>query len=479
MYVSPQTKPDTTTLQQIYNSFPNSIIIGDLNSKHTDFNCRTTNRNGTILRQFIEHNNLVTLNNNQATHMQNNGNQDILDLVIAPSRQSRHLTNFQVLNDIGSDHYPIYIQICPNLSPKTNARPHLPDYSHADWNQFNQLIEKQIPLVKTVTLCEADIEEYIKVLIKTLQAQNWNNLCNSIEISYPNPTLFWRKIKIITNTQPTNNYPDIIYNNTSATSDPDKAKLFAQYFTNTFVTPNIASFDQPHYLRTTQTVKSNPTLFSPHFPITLKSDNHPHSYYTRPITITEIKLILKKIKNKAPGPDCISNQVLKNLSDTNLKHLVSVFNLSLLSGYYPNIWKSALIRVIPKKDKDLTIPSNYRPISLLNTLGKLMEKTITNRINCYLETNNLISENQNSGWALHGYYFRRPHSESGFLRVLRLLDIGLKDPRFPGPERTNDVLIAWSCCADLANGPPVIVDGLQPHLSKSPHSSSRLSLAPP
>ena len=49
---------------------------------------------------------------------------------------------------------------------------------------------------------------------------------------------------------------------------------------------------------------------------------------------------------------------------------------------------------IHKADKDLTSPSSYRPISLTSTIGKLMERLVTNRLNWFLEKNLLLNNNQ-------------------------------------------------------------------------------------
>lgn len=56
--------------------------------------------------------------------------------------------------------------------------------------------------------------------------------------------------------------------------------------------------------------------------------------------------------------------------------------------------KNALIRFIPKENKSPTNPINYRPISLLETPGKIFEKILLSRLNAFIIDNNIINERQ-------------------------------------------------------------------------------------
>ena len=77
------------------------------------------------------------------------------------------------------------------------------------------------------------------------------------------------------------------------------------------------------------------------------------------------------------------------ISDIILQLFISLVNL----GHYPAAWKTAIIIVLKKPGKpDYTVPGAYRPISLLNTLGKLLEKVIARRLTFYAETHKLLPE---------------------------------------------------------------------------------------
>ena len=60
----------------------------------------------------------------------------------------------------------------------------------------------------------------------------------------------------------------------------------------------------------------------------------------------------------------------------------------------PTKWKHAIITPICKPGKDKTLAASYRPISQTNTLCKILESIISNRLNFYLETNNIFNTNQ-------------------------------------------------------------------------------------
>ena len=91
----------------------------------------------------------------------------------------------------------------------------------------------------------------------------------------------------------------------------------------------------------------------------------------------EVKTMLKSLQlGKATGPDAINNRVLKELAKPLSFPLSDLSNFSLTCGKVPLIWKVANVTPIFKKD-DPSVVSNYRPISLLSTVGKVLEKNST------------------------------------------------------------------------------------------------------
>ena len=87
-------------------------------------------------------------------------------------------------------------------------------------------------------------------------------------------------------------------------------------------------------------------------------------------------LILGLDNSKSTGPDEISAKMLKGTIFSIVPSLTKLFNLSIQNCIFPEIWKYARIVPIPKKG-DLSLPVNYRPISILSLLSKLLERHIT------------------------------------------------------------------------------------------------------
>ena len=178
-----------------------------------------------------------------------------------------------------------------------------------------------------------------------------NNLCENL---YGNPKKFWSFLKTKTKS---NSLPQILrtINGIEAKTDLEKANLLNDYFYSTFnqhqdlPLPNIIEYNDPE----------------------LNSIN---------LDITEVSKELKNINtNKAIGPDGIPSIVLKECHHELSPSLCQIFNLSLKSGIVPNAWKCANIVPVYKKG-NVNITSNYRPVSLLSVISKILERLIYNKI---------------------------------------------------------------------------------------------------
>ena len=87
------------------------------------------------------------------------------------------------------------------------------------------------------------------------------------------------------------------------------------------------------------------------------------------------------------------NRILKELAEELAQPLADLFNTSMDSGIVPESWKTANVTPIFKKG-DKRDPSNYRPVSLTSTIGKIMEKIIRDHINKHMQLNKLYSPHQ-------------------------------------------------------------------------------------
>ena len=115
---------------------------------------------------------------------------------------------------------------------------------------------------------------------------------------------------------------------------------------------------------------------------------------TELITTREIKNIINSFKQRAPGEDTLTKYHMERVPPNMIKNLETIFNASLVIGYYPKKFKNSLMIFIPKVGKSPTEHINYRPISLLNVPGKIFEKIINSRRIHHLEINDLQNPRQ-------------------------------------------------------------------------------------
>jgi len=81
-----------------------------------------------------------------------------------------------------------------------------------------------------------------------------------------------------------------------------------------------------------------------------------------------------------------------------LKNIVTIANTCIEIGYWPNYFKNSTTIVIPKPNKvSYDSPKSFRPIVLLNTLGKLTKKVIGDRLQFHVISNNFIHQSQLEG----------------------------------------------------------------------------------
>ena len=111
----------------------------------------------------------------------------------------------------------------------------------------------------------------------------------------------------------------------------------------------------------------------------------PNSFVIRECDRLEVETIIATIdRRKATGPNSIPTDILSMLKSDISTHLSKIFNLSLLTGVYPDKLKiSKTIPIFKKGDHHL--PSNYRPISLLSNINKILEKIMFNRTYDFLD----------------------------------------------------------------------------------------------
>ncbi|XP_045450408.1 uncharacterized protein LOC123659200 [Melitaea cinxia] len=133
------------------------------------------------------------------------------------------------------------------------------------------------------------------------------------------------------------------------------------------------------------------------------------TFHLKTVTVSEIINIIKSLRSKAEGCDSINLEMLLLTMPDTLETITSIVNASILTSTYPDVWKTAVVRPLPKISNPTDL-KDLRPISILPCLSKILEKSVSKQITVYLEKNHMLPEVQSG--------FRRGRST-----VTALLDV--------------------------------------------------------
>ncbi len=131
--------------------------------------------------------------------------------------------------------------------------------------------------------------------------------------------------------------------------------------------------------------------------------------------------VIKGASNASCANDPLPTKILKTcLLDTLLPVLTKIVNLSLLSGTFPALYKTAHVKPLLKKiSLNPDVLKNFRPVSNLTFVSKLIEKVVAGQFVSHLKENNLLEKFQSAYKQFHS-------TESALLRVsndiLRAID---------------------------------------------------------
>ena len=427
-------------IHQLGNKF---ICVGDFNAHSTLFSSRTISSNPTgrtienLLRQEP-----ICLNtpNNFFTYMAPNGTMSVLDLCFS-SPNIAPFISLKQLRDIGSDHFPIQIDIqiepeivrtqfrkkwkynekklndfgnnIPNCTiPRPNSVDNIvEDLTNRIWNSANNFIGqtsgkprvgKRVPgwdpeaskavaerrkARKILERCpiSTNVEIYqnkfsiAQKMIKEKKNKAFEDFISSIDHTMPTATI-WKRIRSIKGFTYQFSYP--IANNDGIITDPfAKANLFAEYYQN--ITP------RPSNITVNTNSSTTPTLGD-------------QEHYNADISLHELEFVIRNVKESSPGEDQITYTLLKHLKSEQITELLELYNECFNLGIFPKEWKRGLILPILKPNRPPDEVSSYRPITLLPALGKIFERILQRRIEYVLEKNLKLNDFQCG--------FRRGHS---------------------------------------------------------------------
>lgn len=447
-------------LQALFDMGDSVILTGDLNSKHPRWQSSTTDARGRALNKLTDRLQFEVIAPITPTRFPHGvGNlrhrPSVLDLTIIRNI-SLVVNNVEVLHELDSDHRPVLIQFSspqspttsflsptsstkkvlnfsklnkilnspdsPRLQgiPKTIVTPeeanlaiqeltgHIQDSTRAATREVvaanerryrlpveaRDLITAKNAATRRFDACPTpgnrrDLNYHqrkVKEYMNEVRNSRWDQLMEGIE---PSHVAFWRLARSLKSETVQSMPPLTRPNLPPAFDDLEKAECLAD------------SLESQCTLSTQPADPSHVALVESE--VEARLARAPADDPLPPVTLDELRQTLRTMHpKKAPGPDHITNKVVLRLPPFLLGLLVTIFNALLSNCIFPDIWKEADVIGIHKPGKPRNQPASYRPISLLNTFGKIYEKLLLSRLKTVVTTKNLLMEEQ--------FGFRAKHS---------------------------------------------------------------------
>uniref|UniRef100_A0A1B6KQ37 Reverse transcriptase domain-containing protein n=1 Tax=Graphocephala atropunctata TaxID=36148 RepID=A0A1B6KQ37_9HEMI len=159
----------------------------------------------------------------------------------------------------------------------------------------------------------------------------------------------------------------------------------------------------------------------------------------RPTCPAEVQHTIRMLKPKtSSGIDEISPKTIKTCEDELAEPLADIINKSFDQATFPSKLKVA--KVYPKfKKGNRKNPSNYRPIALLSTFSKIIEKIVLSRLLDHLKSNNLLSNDQ------HGFTTGRSTTTALVTLIETIID------HLENGNTTSSIFLDYSKAFDCLN----------------------------
>ena len=290
----------------------------------------------------------------------------------------------KTMSDLVDKHLPL--KKIPNKNQVRTDKPWVtPDIIHKIKRRdklYKAYIRKKHPHLKDeIKVKNNEIQQLTRQSKKTYYEKYFNDNKQNVE-------KIWDGIKQIINIKPAilNSPTCIIDKDQTITDNKNIAESFNDYFST--VAANILSKQKFEGNKSFDEYLSNPT---------------PQSITFYDCDSLEVQCLISEMKlHKAYGPNSIPIEILKLLKNNIAVQLSSIFNISLRTGIHPEILKTSnTIPIFKNKGSKLDV-NNYRPISLLSNINKLLERIVYTRVYAFLEKHKSLYK--------HQYGFRSTHS---------------------------------------------------------------------
>lgn len=418
-----------------------NVVMGDFNLHHPAWggiHIPVTDRNSEDLLSVVGEYGLQLLLKKGTITYEEAGHHNIIDLVFATPFIAESLISCKISqdNEYGSDHYPIITRF--NLQTIQREEQARHQFKRTDIQKLRQAISEKILALENLDLdSTGKIDNLVQALVKAIQ--------EAVEISTPmvkicsrskpgftleckEAQMKARRLRKIFNRLGTEEAWEeyrasrleagyIIrktsrkaYRESREEACDSVAKMWKAVRWTKNRKPRLTTLPALKIPSTTQ-YETNPKkkielLRNAFFPFPPEADlldipgfDYPRPYTLPPIIPHEIfQAILRPSPHKAPGPTGIPNFILQQLISTLLPILHQIFNASLNLGYCLLLFRTSITIAMQKPHKDdYSITKAYRPIALLDTIGKALESVLAKRISALTELHGLLPKTHFGG----------------------------------------------------------------------------------
>uniref|UniRef100_A0AAZ1XBQ8 Reverse transcriptase domain-containing protein n=1 Tax=Oreochromis aureus TaxID=47969 RepID=A0AAZ1XBQ8_OREAU len=187
--------------------------------------------------------------------------------------------------------------------------------------------------------------------------------------------------------------------NSVVNPSPDMSLIYSQALCERF---------QIHFLDKITSLKSSLPLF--YIPPHPECTSTFHQF--EPVSLLSLKRLVVQMNNTNTVLDILPSHIAKDCFDVIGPSILFLMNFSLLSGCVPLAFKHAVVHpILKKRNSDCYDLSNYRPISKLSFLSKILERLVLSQLQVYLDTNHIAEKFQSAFKPLHS-------TETALVRVL-------------------------------------------------------------
>ena len=151
-----------------------------------------------------------------------------------------------------------------------------------------------------------------------------------------------------------------------------------------------------------QKIQNTCEKFNNTTPYTTELNDVPQLSKFSPINESDLLKIIKAMPTKSCELDYMGTDKIKAVLHTCIPPVTKIVNLSLDKGAFSNQWKTAIVKPLIKVKKKGTTHSNYRPVSNLSFISKVVERCTLQQLTQLCDNHTLLPHFQSAYWKHHG-----------------------------------------------------------------------------